>query len=145
MNIITDRKVEKMSNIDGSNSSSVREFQVWASMNHGAQLAADGKYGPLTKSAYAQWGAEWEKTQPAGTAKATTKKHTSKGVSEPTVDSKRSLSDLTNQSPTPAPPLKTSLPDKIKALSTPAKIGLGIGVLIFASATIWALIPKKKK
>ncbi len=51
------------SSLDGDDSSKVREFQVWASMNKGARLSADGVYGPLTKSAYSKWGEEWERTQ----------------------------------------------------------------------------------
>ncbi len=51
------------SSLDGDDSSKVREFQVWASMNKGARLSADGVYGPLSKAAYSKWGEEWEKTQ----------------------------------------------------------------------------------
>ncbi len=72
MNVLTSGKIEYKSNacgcmsgIDGSNKSSVQQFQVWANMYHSAQLVTDGIYGPLTKAAYNKWGEEWEKTQTA--------------------------------------------------------------------------------
>lgn len=60
------------SGIDGSDSTSVRSFQIWANSQHNAGLVTDGIYGRKTKAAFAQWGQEWEtpSQSPAGTVTA---------------------------------------------------------------------------
>ncbi len=193
------RKESNCSGIDGSNSTSVREFQVWASINHAAQLVADGIYGPLTKAAYAKWGDEWEKTQTPTTTSPTTKtragvvtanqdntnvydlnnkivKVASKGEYVGTIQGDAgdgfyyvntswgkgkvvklkvdvAKGDVIPPSPTPTKPNEVviapvtapvGIVDKIKSLSMPAKIGIGIGVAVVLGIVIWKLIPKKK-
>ncbi len=139
----------KSSGIDGSNNTSVREFQVWASMNHGAQLAADGIYGPLTQSAYKKWGAEWELTQPKASPVVSATKKPSKTLSADEKKFAKEFSDGAKVSPETKPESiftkdkPTKLMDKLKALPMPAKIGIGIAVAAVLGIVVWKLLPKK--
>lgn len=136
-NWINNKHPEVVSNIDGTNPTQVREFQVWASMYHSAQLAADGIMGPLTTVAYDKWGAEWEITQPKIAPKP---KETTKPVKkdEPTLPVKKDEVVV---------PVKKDEPLQAKgwkALPMPAKVGIITGGSILVIGLIWILIPKKK-
>lgn len=130
------------SSLDGSDTTAVRIFQVWASMYHAAQLSADGIYGPQTKAAYAKWGAEWEKTQPQTTKpvkpSSAPKKDTSSApaADKPVVDQGTKDFVVTTT--------KTGFMDKVKALPMGAKIGIGLGAAAILGVIIWKLIPSKK-
>jgi len=74
MNIITNRPIEVKSSacgcsgVDGSSTyEQILAFQQWANSKKGAKLAVDGKYGPLTGSAFTKWGAEYDKSTAAPT------------------------------------------------------------------------------
>jgi len=123
------------SSLDGSSGSeAIRTFQVWANINHQARLSADGKYGPLTSAAYAKWGAEWEKIQQPAK------------VDKPKSASPVPTETLTGSGiPAASAPTKTSLADKFKALSTPAKVGIVLGSVVLFTGIIWVIIPKKGK
>lgn len=147
------RAMKKFSNacgcsgIDGSNSSDVRTFQVWANINHAAQLSADGKYGPLTKAAYNKWGAEWEVLQQLKSKK---EKPSLSPVDQSLVDNAKVSAE-----PTPEEFAKklaennkpVKLMDKWKALSTTKKglvIGGGSLLTIGLVILIWKLVIPKK-
>ena len=80
MNIVTNRPIQRMSadqvkecfsNLDSSNLESVKAFQSWFNQNYtkapltNKALVVDGVYGKMSKGAYAKYGSEFEKTQPA--------------------------------------------------------------------------------
>ncbi len=121
----------KYSSLEGTDTSAVRSFQVWANTNKAAQLSPDGLYGPLTKAAYAKWGVEWEKTQPA-TKPANTQ--TAPASDKPSVD--KGTKDFVVS--------KTGFMEKVKALPMPAKIGIAVGGAAILGFIIWKLIPSKK-
>lgn len=137
---INNRQPELVSNIDGTNPTQVREFQVWASMNHGTQLAADGKFGPLTSAAYDKWGAEWEITQPkiAPTPKPPVKTVPVKKDETVVVPVKKDEVVVATKKDEPVKAKGW------KGLKTPVKVGIIAGGSILVIGLIWILIPKKK-
>ncbi len=120
----------KYSSLDGSDAAAVKSFQEWANKANSAQLVVDGAYGPKTKAAYSKWGADWEKAQQAGAPKNPAP------ATKPVVDPATKDFVVTTT--------KTGLIDKFKALSMPAKIGIGIGAAAVLGLITWTLIPSKK-
>lgn len=121
------------SGIDGANKTEVKAFQNWAKTAKGAFLGsggADGIYGPITKAIYASYGAEWEAMQ-------NTKPFEVKG--KPLADKTVPSADKTVP-PIDKPIMGIKLVDKVKGLSLPIKITIGVGAALVLGIVIYKLI-----
>jgi hypothetical protein len=98
-------------NIDGTNKTQVKQFQDWLDNNYptwlkGGKLkrgAGYGTFGPSTKAAYTQYGAQWEATQGNAQSQGGTGQGTQNAITQATTPA-----PVTTQTPATDPNLAST-------------------------------------